>query len=74
MVLSPKNVSYLGLDGTKQVPVDCPPGLEYLTQVDQILVHKAVELLEGKIIFHLDWWCHEVLNIVQFVFKSKRAS
>ena len=25
----------------------CPPGLEYLTQIDQLLVHKQVELLEG---------------------------
>ena len=26
---------------------NCPPGLEYLTQVDQLLVHQQVELLEG---------------------------
>ena len=24
-----------------------PPGLEYLTQVDQLLLHQAIELLEG---------------------------
>ena len=34
-----------------QVPqgiAHCPPGLEYLTQVDQLLVHQQVEILEGR--------------------------
>lgn len=30
-----------------QGPVNCPPGLEYLTMIDQLLVHQKVELLEG---------------------------
>ena len=27
---------------------ECPPGLEYLTQIDQLVVKQQVELLEGK--------------------------
>ncbi|CAG2164454.1 unnamed protein product [Oppiella nova] len=30
---------------------NCPPGLEYLTQVDQLLVHQKVELLEAFVGF-----------------------
>ena len=29
-------------------PADCPPGLEYLAAIDQLLVKQKIELLEGK--------------------------
>ena len=30
----------------EQVPIGCPPGLQYLTQIDQLLVHQQIEILE----------------------------
>ena len=36
------------MDRSIEVPLGCPPGLEYLTMVDQILVKQQVELWEGK--------------------------
>ncbi|XP_020614655.1 phospholipid scramblase 2-like [Orbicella faveolata] len=30
-----------------QAPMGCPPGLEYLTAIDQLLVQQQVELLEA---------------------------
>ena len=34
-----------------QAPVGCPRGLEYLTQIDQLLVRQQVELLECSSIY-----------------------
>ena len=31
----------------QNVPVGCPPGLQYLTMVDQLLVKQKVEILEA---------------------------
>lgn len=51
-----------------QAPLGCPPGLEYLTQIDQLLVQQQVELLECwlQIVFLkrvlLSYPCHTVLT------------
>ena len=34
-----------------QAPPNCPPGLEYLTLVDQLLVKQKVEMLEAFVGF-----------------------
>ncbi len=31
----------------QSVPSGCPPGLEYLTTTDQVIVHQIVEVIEG---------------------------
>lgn len=31
----------------QQVPVNCPRGLEYLAQLDQLIVKQQIELLES---------------------------
>jgi hypothetical protein len=36
-----------GWAAAPQAPVNCPPGLEYLASVDQLLVKQKVEGLEG---------------------------
>ena len=46
-----------------QAPVGCPPGLEYLTAIDQVLVQQQIELLEGKLFVHSSY----LNNLQKFV-------
>jgi hypothetical protein len=36
------------MSAPQEVVPGCPPGLEYLTQIDQLLVNQQVELFEGR--------------------------
>ena len=38
-------------------PTDCPPGLGYLTHIDQILVHQQIEVFESKTIMNMHDFC-----------------
>ncbi|XP_059403181.1 phospholipid scramblase 1-like [Carassius carassius] len=52
-------------------PTAVPPALEYLTQIDQILVHQKIELLEGIIGFETNNQ-HEIKNSMgQKIFHAK---
>ena len=33
----------------------CPPGLEYLTQINQLLVHQQIEMMERT--------CHNIIDL-----------
>ena len=47
------NLSHSGVPGNwmpaPQVPMGCPPGLEYLTTIDQVIIQQQIELLEGNL-------------------------
>ena len=46
-----------------QAPMGCPPGLEYLTAIDQVLVQQQIELLEGTLFVHSSY----LNNLQKFV-------
>ena len=41
----------------------CPPGLEYLTAIDQVLVQQQIELLEGTLFVYSSY----LNNLQKFV-------
>lgn len=45
----------------------CPPGLEYLTQIDQLLVNQQIEIFEGMVDFS-SWRKFVVLSVVTHCF------
>lgn len=73
MAAKPSDIPWMP---TPQVPVGCPPGLEYLSQIDQVLVHQQVELLEGNIIYAETscrrgvWPSYEHMNAISLCLKE----
>ena len=39
--------AWMGPVGEQMVPLNCPPGLEYLTMIDQLIVKQKLEMLEA---------------------------
>nr|XP_019951208.1 PREDICTED: phospholipid scramblase 2-like [Paralichthys olivaceus] len=56
------------------VPVGLPPGLEYLTQIDQILIHQKVELLEAFIGFETNNQYEIKNSLGQKIYKAKEKN
>ncbi|XP_033839487.1 phospholipid scramblase 2 [Periophthalmus magnuspinnatus] len=60
--------------GAPAVPVGVPPGLEYLTQIDQILIHQKVELLEAFIGFETNNQYEIKNSLGQKIYKAKEKN
>lgn len=60
--------------GQAVVPVGVPPGLEYLTQIDQILIHQKVELLEAFIGFETNNQYEIKNSLGQKIYKAKEKN
>ncbi|XP_018589382.1 phospholipid scramblase 2-like isoform X1 [Scleropages formosus] len=56
------------------VPVGVPPGLEYLTQIDQILIHQKVELLEAFIGFETNNQYEVKNSLGQKIYSAKEKN
>ncbi|XP_069578996.1 phospholipid scramblase 2-like isoform X1 [Brachyistius frenatus] len=60
--------------GLSAAAVGVPPGLEYLTQIDQILVHQKVELLEAFIGFETNNQYEIKNSLGQKIYKAKEKN
>ncbi|XP_061565631.1 phospholipid scramblase 2-like [Cololabis saira] len=60
--------------GSPAQAVGVPPGLEYLTQIDQILIHQKVELLEAFIGFETNNQYEIKNSLGQKIYKAKEKN
>lgn len=56
------------------VPENCPPGLEYLTQIDQLLIKQQVELLEGTCLLYMITVSSGYVTFLRFQFLTKNLN
>ncbi|KAG7243395.1 hypothetical protein INR49_011852 [Caranx melampygus] len=71
---SPGGISPAPAMAPAAVPVGVPPGLEYLTQIDQILIHQKVELLEAFIGFETNNQYEIKNSLGQKIYKAKEKN
>uniref|UniRef100_A0A3Q1FSU3 Phospholipid scramblase n=1 Tax=Acanthochromis polyacanthus TaxID=80966 RepID=A0A3Q1FSU3_9TELE len=70
----PGGISPAPVGGSPAVPTGVPPGLEYLTQIDQILIHQKVELLEAFIGFETNNQYEIKNSLGQKIYKAKEKN
>ena len=46
-VMGGDNEAWMGPVGEQMVPLNCPPGLEYLTMIDQLIIKQKTEMMEA---------------------------
>lgn len=71
---SPGAISPAPLGAPASAPVGVPPGLEYLTQIDQILIHQKVELLEAFLGFETNNEYEIKNSLGQKIYKAKEKN
>ncbi|XP_068444307.1 phospholipid scramblase 2-like [Clinocottus analis] len=67
-------ISHAQVGAAASVPVGVPPGLEYLAQIDQILIHQKVELLEAFIGFETNNQYEIKNSLGQKIYKAKEKN